>query len=101
MIVNRDEAGNPLRMIGTHSDITARKSAEKDLQLSEANYRVLFNEMLDGFAQHEIICDLDGKPIDYRFLRINPAFTRMTGLTEEAILGRTVLEVMPGTERYW
>jgi len=81
-------------VFGTTSDITERKRAEQD-------YQTLFHEMLDGFALHEIICDGDGNPSDYRFLRVNPAFERMTGLKREDIVGRTVLEVMPGTERHW
>ncbi len=75
-------------------DITARRRAEQD-------YQMLFHEMLNGFALHEIICDDQGKPTDYRFLAVNPIFESMTGLKEEDIKGRTVLEVMPGTERHW
>ncbi len=79
---------------GTTIDITAHRRAEK-------NYRILFREMLDGFALHEIICDKEGRPVDYRFLAINPAFERLTGLAAEEIVGRTVLEALPGTESHW
>ena len=34
-----------------------------------------------------------GKPRDYRFLEVNPAFTRLTGRKAEDLIGRTVLEV--------
>ena len=37
-------------------------------------------------------------PCDYRFLEVNPAFERLTGLSREAVLGRTVREVLPGIE---
>ncbi|MDD4101963.1 MAG: PAS domain S-box protein, partial [Kiritimatiellae bacterium] len=70
-------------------------------QTLEHNYRILFKEMLDGFAVHEIICDAGGKPVDYRFLNVNPAFERMTGLSSEEIVGKTVQEVLPQTERCW
>ncbi len=70
-------------------------------QTTEQNYRMLFREMLDGFASHQIICDADGKPVDYRFLDVNPAFEKMTGLKAADIVGRTVLDVMPGTEPHW
>jgi len=61
----------------------------------------VIDRMFDAFALHEIICDGRGKPVDYRFLAVNPAFERMTGLKGNDILGRTVLEVLPGTEPYW
>jgi PAS domain S-box-containing protein len=72
-----------------------------DLLRAEENYRVMFHEMLNGFALHEIICDGEDHPADYRFLAVNPAFERMTGLKAEEVVGRTVLEALPNTERYW
>jgi len=39
--------------------------------------------------------------VDYRFLNINPAFERMTGLKLEDVQGKCVLEILPGTEHYW
>ena len=75
-------------------DITDRKRAEED-------YRALFHAVLDGYAVHQIICDDNGRPIDYRFLAVNPAFERMTGLSAAAVLGRRVLDVIPGLEPEW
>jgi PAS domain S-box-containing protein len=82
-------------------DITERKAAENTLQLSEQRYRGLFDHLQEGAALHEIICDKAGKPVNYRFLEINPAFEKLVGLKAADILGKTVLEVMPQTERYW
>ncbi|MDX9868534.1 MAG: PAS domain S-box protein [Kiritimatiellia bacterium] len=70
-------------------------------QTLEQNYRILFQKMLDGFASHEILLDEAGRPADYRFRTVNPAFERMTGLRAEDIIGKTVLEVLPETERHW
>jgi PAS domain S-box-containing protein len=70
-------------------------------ETAELNYQMLFREMLNGIAQHEIILDEQGRPVDYRFLSANPAFERMTGLKAAEICGRTVLEVLPGIEHYW
>lgn len=72
-----------------------------NLARSEKRFRSLFDEMLGGFAHHEIICDEDGKPVDYRFLSVNPAFEKLTSLKARDLVGRTVLEVMPRTEAHW
>ncbi|PKL60752.1 MAG: hypothetical protein CVV33_01060, partial [Methanomicrobiales archaeon HGW-Methanomicrobiales-4] len=77
-----------------------RKAKEK-LQVSEERFRKLFLENIAGYALHEIICDESGIPIDYRFLEVNPAFERLTGLCADDLIGRTVLEVLPKTESYW
>jgi len=70
-------------------------------QESEQRFRSLFEAMSEGFALHEIICNAHGKPCDYRFLEVNPAFERLTGLKRQDLLGRRVKEVMPGTEAHW
>ncbi len=67
----------------------------------EERYRQLFNELLDGVALHEIVCDGSGRPIDYIFLDVNPAFERLTGLRAPDILGRRALEVIPDLEPEW
>ncbi|MEI6280354.1 MAG: PAS domain S-box protein, partial [Verrucomicrobiae bacterium] len=75
--------------------------AERQKLDVQENYRLLFESMLDGFAVHEIICDAAGHPADYRFLTVNPAFERMTGLRAADVIGRTALEIMPETEPLW
>ncbi|MBF0573171.1 MAG: PAS domain S-box protein, partial [Desulfamplus sp.] len=69
----KDYQGNFAGSFAMFTNITERKKAEE-------NYQILFREMLNGFALHEIICDENNNPIDYRFLAVNPAFERMTGL---------------------
>lgn len=78
-----------------------RKKQEQALRKSEERYRTLFTSMLNGFALHEIILDADGKPIDYRFIEINPAFEQLTGLKAKDVIGKTVLEILPGTDPSW
>jgi PAS domain S-box-containing protein len=68
---------------------------------SEKRYRGLFETMSEGFALHEIITDDQGRPCDYLFLDVNPAFERYTGLKRSALVGKRVLEVLPGTEAHW
>ncbi len=61
----------------------------------------LFENMNEGFAVHEVICDSAGIPVDYVFLEVNKAFESITGLKSEDIKNKRVLEVLPGTEKYW
>ncbi|MDD3546465.1 MAG: PAS domain S-box protein, partial [Kiritimatiellae bacterium] len=70
-------------------------------QTDAENYRTLFRRMLDGFAVHEMIFDEAGKPVDYRFLAVNPAFESMTGLRGTEVVGKTMREVFPGIEQHW
>jgi len=77
----------------------ARDVAE--IRSAEHKYQLLFQKMLDGFSLHEIICNDSGIPVDYRFLSVNPAFERITGIKAENLIGKTVLEVLPGTEKNW
>ena len=75
VVVNRSPAGKPLRMIGTHTDITERRDAEAKLQLV-AN---VFRYAREGIT----ITDADGIIVD-----INAAFTRITGYSREEVLGQ-------------
>jgi PAS domain S-box-containing protein len=75
--------------------------SENELLISENRYRLLFNNMTAGFALHEIICDEEGKPIDYRFIDVNPAFEKLTGLIASEIINRTAKEIIPGLEESW
>ena len=75
--------------------------AEEALRASEARYRSLLEAMEEGFALHEMISDEQGNAADYRFLEVNPAFGRLTGLDTTTLAGRTVREVVPGIEPAW
>jgi PAS domain S-box-containing protein len=79
----------------------AHAQAEEALKQSGERYRSLFESMTEGFALHEIICDAAGVPVDYRFLEINPAFERLTGLSRENVVGKLYSQVLPGDDPSW
>lgn len=76
-------------------DQTERHLAKEAIRKSEAKYRSLFENMLNGFAYHQIIVDEKGLPIDYIFLEVNQAFEDLTGMRSRDIIGRRVTEVIP------
>ncbi len=96
-----DASGLVVQVVGVGRDITEQKKAEAALKESEQRYRQLFENLIAGFALHEIICDEHGVPVDYRFLEVNPAFEKQTGLKPRDVLGRTARELFPDLEAHW
>jgi PAS domain S-box-containing protein len=81
--------------LAIHQDITERRSAELQLQKSEQRFRSLFENMLDGFAYCKMIFE-NGKPHDFKYLEVNRAFEKLTGLKNVA--GKKVSEIIPGIQ---
>ncbi|MCE5250951.1 PAS domain S-box protein [bacterium] len=97
----RDTDGNVLYLEGFVEDIGERKKAERALQESEKKYRLLFSEMINGFALCEIIIGPDGKPCDFRYLDVNPGYERQMGLERGKVVGKTGSELFPNNDPFW
>lgn len=81
------------------ADLIERSHAEEALRDSEEKYRSLFNSIDEGFCTVEMIFDENEKPVDYRFLELNPAFVKQTGL--EDATGKRMREIAPLHEEHW
>ncbi len=77
--VTFDNAGKPVRMIGTVQDITERKKAEEALGRSEEKYRTIFENTGTAIAIIET---------DTTISMVNDEFARITGLTKNDIEGK-------------
>ncbi|MBW4458622.1 MAG: PAS domain S-box protein [Nostoc indistinguendum CM1-VF10] len=73
--------------------------AEVKLRELEAQYRTLFDSIDEGFCICEMLFDENDEPDDYRFLKVNAAFERLTGL--EQVTGKRMRELAPNHEAYW
>ena len=71
----------------------------REVRRSEAKYRTLFNSIDQGYCTIELLFDERDKPVDYRFLEINPAFEAQTGI--QGAQGRTMREIAPLHEEHW
>jgi PAS domain S-box-containing protein len=83
-VAKRDADGSPLRLIGTHQDIDARRHAEAELRESRELFRNAFSESACGMA----MVGADG-----RFLRVNSAFCELLGYTEEELVHSSFQEI--------
>src|SRR5260221_671850 len=73
-------------------DISKRKAAEQAKREMEERYRMLFDSIDAGYCVIEVLYDAGGRPMDYRFLEVNPAFERQTGLSDA--MSKTVSELI-------
>ncbi len=89
MVVSRLENAQPLRIIGTHSDITERKSAEQALTFKEEKYRNIIANMNLGILE----VDLQDR-IQYA----NPSFVEMCGYDMEELLGMNARTFLTSAE---
>src|ERR1035438_2225421 len=80
--------------IAIKQNITERRRAQDAMAESERRYRLLFENMLEGFAYCEMLFDDRGRPIDFVYLAVNSTFGKLTGL--ENVVGKRVSEVIPG-----
>lgn len=76
-----------------------RARAEAALQESDRRYRLLFDSIDEGFCTIEMLLDEKGKPVDYVFREVNPAFTAQTGFPDA--IGRRMRELVPKHEEFW
>ena len=88
--IARDPSGSARRVIGAMQDLTQSKRAEAELRESQQRLVSIYNTVED------IIFHLAIEPEgQFRIVSVNAAFLRVTGLSREKVVGKTVNEVIP------
>jgi two-component system, cell cycle sensor histidine kinase and response regulator CckA len=85
-----DDGGRPRGAIAVLSDITERKRAEAALRDREQQLVSIYNTVRDVIFY--LAVESEGR---FRFVSVNATFLRVTGLSQDAVAGRTVSEVIP------
>lgn len=80
-------------------DRTADRRTELELRERSNQYQALFDAIEDGFFIMDVLHDAEGNPCDLRYIDVNAAFARQTGLGD--VIGRTAREMVPGLESFW
>jgi PAS domain S-box-containing protein len=92
MVVERDAGGAPLRMIGTHTDISERKRAEDELRALNAQLlenSQLLQTTLTSISQGILLVD-----VDHRVRMFNPRVCELLNLPERLLAQRPYLTDM-------
>ena len=82
--------GGKLCVVTATTDITERKRMEVALRESEERLRSIYTTV--GDVIYQLAVEPEGQ---YRFVSVNPAFLKTTGLTSEMVIGKLVTEVIP------
>lgn len=94
-----DSNGLAVAFPGVVVDITSQAQAESELELSNQRYSALIELMDEGFCLLEILYDQQHRPHDYRFIEVNQAFEKQTGLIDP--VGKTARAMVPDLEINW
>lgn len=83
-VIEWSKDGDPLRMVGSHIDITAQKQIELNLKISETRFKGAFEFSAIGMA----LVSIDGQ-----LMKVNRSLCELTGYNENELLQKTFQDI--------
>jgi len=87
-----DNRGNFSGAVAGVNDITDRKRVERELEASEARFRGIFENTMNGVAVYQAVDEGE----DFIFLDINKAGEMISKVARETVMGQSVVKLFPG-----
>lgn len=106
-VFRRADDATVTHILSILQDFTEQKRSEQQLhELKDAlakkatdKYHKIIDSIDEGYCIIEMMFDATGKPCDWRFIEVNPAFEKNNGLYNA--VGKTIRELTPDIEPKW
>ena len=85
IIVKKDKEGNPLRLIGTHTDIDERKKYQEEIEKANIKFNSIYNYSLDSI----VLLDTESG----NFSDVNLRATELYGYTKDEFLNLKIINI--------
>lgn len=82
--IEKDLSGKPVKIIGTHTDITAQKTAEQAIKIKEEKYRNIIDNINLGLVEVDL---------DENIIYANARFCDMSGYSASELEGRDIIKI--------
>ncbi|QIA07109.1 PAS domain S-box protein [Draconibacterium halophilum] len=77
------------------------KKAKALAERNEQDFRLLFENMHQGFALHKMIYNKNEEPIGFKFVKVSPAYEKITKRNISKLIGQNVYTALPETDPKW
>ncbi len=98
-----DDLGNLPQIISKVCEIhwlkKNKKISENQYNQNEEFYRLLFENMMNGFSLSEVITDSNNQAVDFKMIAANKAYERHTGNKPEDVIGKCITEINPAVDK--
>lgn len=95
----KDENGRTLLNVSLVTNVTKETNKKRSLESTEAKYKYLFDNMVDGFTVNKLIYNEESKVVDFEFLEINNSFEEIVGLESKKLVDKQMKKVVPAEKQ--